>query len=177
MVRLNINVGANANDGTGDDLRTAMQKINTNFTELYGTTAEANDLVEDITPQLGGDLDLRNFILTTSLTNGNVSLQPNGTGSVLLKNIRITDNVISSDDSTSITIDESLAVTGAANFAGTLSAPTVVTNVIQSDDSSIIVINDGLEVAGFRGLGQIHWRDNQHIEFGGFLCHPGGRQP
>ena len=148
MVRLNINVGANANDGTGDDLRTAMQKINTNFTELYGTTAEANDLVEDITPQLGGDLDLRNFILTTSLTNGNVSLQPNGTGSVLLKNIRITDNVISSDDSTSITIDESLAVTGAANFAGTLSAPTVVTNVIQSDDSSIIVINDGLEVAG-----------------------------
>ena len=148
MVKQVINVGANANDGTGDDLRTAMQKINTNFSELYGTTAEANDLVEDITPQLGGNLDLQNFIITTSLTNGNISLQPNGTGSVLLKNIRITDNVISSDDSTSITVNESLVVTGSANFASTLSAPTVVTNVIQSDDSSIIEINNGLQVAG-----------------------------
>ena len=148
MVKQVINVGANANDGTGDDLRTAMQKINTNFSELYGTTAEANDLVEDITPQLGGNLDLQNFIITTGLTNGNISLQPNGTGSVLLKNIRITDNVISSDDSTSITVNESLVVTGSANFASTLSAPTVVTNVIQSDDSSIIEINNGLQVAG-----------------------------
>jgi len=148
MVKQVINVGANANDGTGDDLRTAMQKINTNFSELYGATAEANDLVEDITPQLGGNLDLQNFIITTGLTNGNISLQPNGTGSVLLKNIRITDNVISSDDSTSITVNESLVVTGSANFAGTLSAPTVVTNVIQSDDSSIIEINNGLQVAG-----------------------------
>jgi len=148
MVKQVINVGANANDGTGDDLRTAMQKINTNFSELYGATAEANDLVEDITPQLGGNLDLQNFIITTALTNGNISLQPNGTGSVLLKNIRITDNVISSDDSTSITINESLAVTGSANFSSTLSAPTVVTNVIRSDDSSIIEINNGLQVAG-----------------------------
>ena len=32
MARININVGTNANDGTGDDLRSAMQKINTNFT-------------------------------------------------------------------------------------------------------------------------------------------------
>ena len=115
---------------------------------MYGTTAEANDLVEDITPQLGGNLDLQNFIITTGLTNGNISLQPNGTGSVLLKNIRITDNVISSDDSTSITVNESLVVTGSANFASTLSAPTLVTNVIQSDDSSIIEINNGLQVAG-----------------------------
>ena len=148
MARININVGGNANDGTGDDLRSAMQKINTNFTELYGTTAEANDLIEDGSPQLGGDLDLQNFIITTGLTNGNISLQPNGTGSVLLKNIRITDNVISSDDSTSITVNESLVVTGSANFASTLSAPTVVTNVIRSDDSSIIEINNGLQVAG-----------------------------
>ncbi len=45
MARININVGTNANDGSGDDLRLAMQKINTNFTELFGATAEANDLV------------------------------------------------------------------------------------------------------------------------------------
>ena len=142
MVKQVINVGANANDGTGDDLRTAMQKINTNFSELYGTTAEANDLVEDGTPQLGGNLDIQNYIITTNTTNGTISIQPNGSGAVLLKNIRITDNVISSDDSTNITIDDSLIVTGS------VSTPTLYTNVIQSDDSSVVQINDGVTVSG-----------------------------
>ena len=149
MAKQIINVGANANDGSGDDLRLAMQKINTNFTELFGATAEANDLVEDITPQLGGNLDLQNFVITTNLTNGNISLQPNGTGSVLLKNIRITDNnVISADDSTLITIDDSLLVTGSANILGNLSVPTLTTNTIATEDSSIIQINNGLQVTG-----------------------------
>ena len=142
MVKQVINVGANANDGTGDDLRAAMQKINTNFTELYGTTAEANDLVEDGTPQLGGNLDIQNYIITTNTTNGTISIQPNGSGAVLLKNIRITDNVISSDDSTNITINDSLIVTGS------VSTPTLYTNVIQSDDSSVVQINDGVTVSG-----------------------------
>ena len=35
MARLNIGVGSAANDGTGDTLRTAGTKINTNFRELY----------------------------------------------------------------------------------------------------------------------------------------------
>ena len=35
MAKLNINIGSTANDGTGDDLRTAGDKINDNFTELY----------------------------------------------------------------------------------------------------------------------------------------------
>ena len=149
MAKQIINVGANANDGSGDDLRLAMQKINTNFTELFGATAEANDLVEDITPQLGGNLDIQNFVITSNLTNGNISLQPNGTGSVLLKNIRITDNnVISADDSTLITIDESLLVTGSANILGNLSVPTLTTNTIATEDSSIIQINNGLQVTG-----------------------------
>lgn len=32
-----INIGTIANDGTGDDLRTAFDKANQNFTELYAT--------------------------------------------------------------------------------------------------------------------------------------------
>jgi hypothetical protein len=37
-----INVGSSANDGTGDTLRSAMQKVNSNFTELYGTIFNFN---------------------------------------------------------------------------------------------------------------------------------------
>lgn len=36
MARQNINIGTAANDGTGDPLRTAFGKVNSNFTELYG---------------------------------------------------------------------------------------------------------------------------------------------
>lgn len=35
MTQQTINVGATANDSTGDPLRTAFTKINANFTELY----------------------------------------------------------------------------------------------------------------------------------------------
>ena len=34
-----INIGAAANDGTGDPLRTAFDKVNNNFTQLYTTLA------------------------------------------------------------------------------------------------------------------------------------------
>ena len=36
MAQQNVNVGASGNDGTGDDLRTAGNKINNNFSEVYG---------------------------------------------------------------------------------------------------------------------------------------------
>ena len=35
MAKQTINIGTSANDGTGDPLRTAMDKSNDNFTELY----------------------------------------------------------------------------------------------------------------------------------------------
>ena len=35
MARLNIDTGTAGNRATGDTLRTAMEKINTNFDELY----------------------------------------------------------------------------------------------------------------------------------------------
>jgi len=35
MARQEINIGSAANDGTGDKLRVAFDKINDNFVELY----------------------------------------------------------------------------------------------------------------------------------------------
>lgn len=101
-----INVGSYANDGTGDDLRSAFEKVNANFAELdseaaindgfnlgsgAGIFAQKNsaklefksltstdnsvtitndsttinlkstpNIIEDTTPQLGGNLDLNN---------------------------------------------------------------------------------------------------------------------
>ena len=38
MAKQTINIGTVANDGTGDTLRSAMDKCNDNFTEVYGVT-------------------------------------------------------------------------------------------------------------------------------------------
>ena len=63
MARLNIDTGTLGNPATGDTLRTAMTKINTNFEEVF---------------QLVGDGDTG--LLTTGVTNGDLKIQANGTG-------------------------------------------------------------------------------------------------
>ena len=46
MAQQNLNTGTSANDGTGDSLRAAMVKIQSNFDEIYGdeTTGEVNSI-------------------------------------------------------------------------------------------------------------------------------------
>ena len=78
MGREVLNVGTNANDGTGDPLRTAFDKINDNFDELYSTSLTERVSL-DTSPQLGGDLDVvTHSIVSTS--NQDIVLAPHGTG-------------------------------------------------------------------------------------------------
>jgi hypothetical protein len=65
-----IDIGAVANDGTGDPLRTAFGYVNNNFSNIW-TTGVANSNIS-----FSG-----NKILTTN-TNGNLVLAPNGIGKV-----------------------------------------------------------------------------------------------
>lgn len=45
MAKQTIGIGAAANDGTGDPLRTAFNKINENFTEVYGDNFVTNAML------------------------------------------------------------------------------------------------------------------------------------
>jgi hypothetical protein len=56
-------------------------------TVFIGATAEdiLSDVVDDATPQLGGNLDVQAREITTSTANGNVKLTPNGSGVVEIK--------------------------------------------------------------------------------------------
>ena len=50
MARQNIGIGSSANDGTGDTLRTAGEKINENFVEIYRLLgSDSNNLSTQIT--------------------------------------------------------------------------------------------------------------------------------
>ena len=52
MTQKNINIGSSANKGDGDPLRTAFDKINDNFTELYAATGNS---AKDISGSIFGD--------------------------------------------------------------------------------------------------------------------------
>jgi hypothetical protein len=119
MAKQTINIGSNANDGTGDPLRTAFNKINDNFTELYGSDNDLNTL--------DANLDVNNYIITTGVTNGNITITPNGTGSLTLGALTVSGTEISSADSTQITLKENLSVTGTLNAAGAATLGTSLT--------------------------------------------------
>lgn len=82
-----------ANDANGETVTFTLQAImdlieaNGQFTESNITDLQSYlvNLVEDTTPQLGGSLDVNgNKIVSTA--NGNIDIEPNGTGNVLLGN-------------------------------------------------------------------------------------------
>ena len=53
--------------------------------EFVTVTTPTQDIVDDTTPQLGGNLDVQTNEITTNTTNGNVKLSPNGSGTVEVK--------------------------------------------------------------------------------------------
>jgi len=55
-----------------------------NFTNLNNDKIE--DIVEDTTPQLGGNLDVNGNSIV-SVSNGNITLAPNGTGQTIVNNL------------------------------------------------------------------------------------------
>ena len=95
MAQQTLNVGSNANDGTGDTLRAAMQKVNTMFTEVY-----ASSLFNDSISLVGNNI-------TTTRSNDDLVIRPSGTGTVAIDkllvdgNIQLTDNIISTTNSNS----------------------------------------------------------------------------
>ena len=85
MAKQDINIGSSANDGTGDPLRTAFDKINDNFTELYAVSGAGS----------GNNVAFSGNSIISENSNGNITLDPNGTGRVVLataSELRFTDH-------------------------------------------------------------------------------------
>ena len=81
---------------TGTDLvlgRTgSLADLTVNLSSLGGGGLQ--NVVEDTTPQLGGNLDVQTREINTSTTNGNIKLTPNGTGVVEVKGAGGNDGTI-----------------------------------------------------------------------------------
>ena len=114
MARLNIDVGIEGNSATGDTLRTAMNKINDNFIEVFDDLSASG---------LGGRL-------TNETTNGDVVIQPNGTGIVEVDQLQITDDAITS-----------LITNGDLTLSGNGTGGVKVSGVLNVDDGINITDN------------------------------------
>ena len=68
-------------DGTDGQVLTTDGSGSVTFRDASGGLS---DVVDDSSPQLGGDLDVQTSSLFTSTTNGNITLTPNGTGYINL---------------------------------------------------------------------------------------------
>ena len=97
MARLNIDTGTAGNPATGDTLRTAMTKINTNFSEL------------------SGNLQLSDNKLISADTNGNIILDPNGTGQVQIE----ADRLVIKTSKTATAVGNTGDVAGSISWDGT----------------------------------------------------------
>ena len=127
MAKETISIGTSANDGTGDPLRTAFTKINANFTELYGTDDDATNFVlEDTSPQLGGNLDINGWNITSARSNEAIRIIPNGTGTVELEGATAVTGTFSA--SAAATLSTSLALASGATVTGILDEDGMGTN-------------------------------------------------
>jgi hypothetical protein len=119
MAKQTINIGATANDGTGDQLRTAFDKVNDNFNEVY--------------TELGGsslsNINISGNTISTDDTNGNLTLDPNGTGTIVLAN--------------AVTASSTLAVTGAltASSSVTFASMTTVQRDALIEVTGMVIFN------------------------------------
>jgi hypothetical protein len=120
MSRLTIDTGTAGNPATGDSLRGAFTKVNSNFEEIY---------------QLVGDGPTG--LLTTSITNGDIKIQPNGTGNVEIDLLQVSDTTI----------------TPLATNAGLTLAVNGTGQVVVADDR--IVINTSKTATGIGESGDV----------------------
>lgn len=181
MAKQTINIGTNANDGTGDPLRTAFQKINDNFAELYGDDSSADTFTSPqiTTPTITGTTTIDHLIFNdnyiSTATNANLELNPGGTGTIELQ---AATNITGALDVTgAVTMDTSLTLSSGATITefatstslGTSNTKVPTQNAVKTyvdaqmaataitfvgDDSTGTAVNSGetFKIAGGTGL-------------------------
>ena len=126
MAQVFINVGGQANDGTGDSFRQAGTTINNNFTYFYG--------LESVQSHIG----MAENVISSQLSNADIVLKPSGTGNVILgSGITFADNnIITNRSNDNLNIVP--AGTGAVAIAGLKVSGNNISAFRTNDDINIV---------------------------------------
>ena len=93
LAGISASAGATTFTGLGDTPanftsaagKTVKVNSGANALEFVDVVTPTQDIVDDTSPQLGGDLDVQAREINTSTTNANIKLNPNGSGAVEVK--------------------------------------------------------------------------------------------
>lgn len=148
MAKQTINIGSAANDGTGDPLRTAMDKINDNFDEIYssyiatGSITVGNSTVNTVISNTGGFISgntTSNVVANSSIIKiGNSSINATANSSTLLvSNSTVTVSVNSSIVLVGNTTVNTSINSSSISFTNSTSASVVNSSTVTLGNSSI----------------------------------------
>ena len=105
-----INVGTTADDGSGDYLRDALVKVNTNFENLWDRAA------------VNSNVDITGNTISTTVSNLNLILDPNGSGNLTVQSDATINGVLTATNlkatGNRIHIDTEYTPTSALGAAG-----------------------------------------------------------
>ncbi len=136
MAQQTLNVGTNANDGTGDTLRAAMIKVNGMFTEVYTAPGFSSDAI-----LIAGNE------ISASRSNDDLIFNPSGTGSVTFPAIKFNDNNIegtrSNEDINIVPAGTGSVIFGALSFSGNN-----ITSTRSNDNINLIPAGTGSVIFG-----------------------------
>ena len=126
------------------------------ITAASGNTI-STDVVDDTSPQLGGDLDVQARTINTSTTNGNIKVAANGTGVVEIRGNTNAGSVVFNCESNS----HGVTIKGPAHSAAATYTLTLPVNdgnadqVLKSDGSGVLAWTD--QASGATGGGSDTW--------------------
>ena len=167
MAQQTLNIGSTANDGTGDTLRAAMDKVNDNFNEIYaspiisdfititGNEIRANRSNDDLVLEPSGtgvvtapsltidsNINITDNVIKTTVSNSDLVLDPAGTGSVVISKVDINSGAI---DNTIIGDTTAVAGTFTTLTANTSAS---IDGVVIEDNTITSTSNADLELSG-----------------------------
>jgi hypothetical protein len=133
MTQQIIDVGAAANDGTGESLRTAFEAVNNNFSQVWSAgPVDSNVVIANNTISING-------------TNGNLILQGNGIGNVVTNSsVRPSADAVFDLGSSSYRYDTVYAAYFQGNGAG-------LTGITVSAGTQILNANSNVRIADING--------------------------
>ena len=168
MAKQALNLGSTANDGTGDTLRVAMDKVNDNFNEIYaspiisdfitisGNEIRANRTNDDLVLEPSGtgrvtapaitvdsNISIKDNVISTLISNSNLELTPAGTGSVVIPKVDINEGTIDNTVIGSATALAGTFTTLTANTSAVLDGVTITDNTISTNASNADLVLSG----------------------------------
>ena len=159
MAKQTIGIGTTANDGTGDPLRDAFDKVNDNFDEVYSAFTFASNNATVANNVLIGNSTVNSVANSTTVSISNSTSEVTATsGSILVGNSTVnsvanSSNIVVSNSTSSITVSEGTIAVGNSTVNTTANSSLVnATSVTVNSNTGLTLGTSDTSANGFTYL-------------------------